>query len=239
AILACPALTTSATQPAEQKTFSSGRTVRTYYESAPQSIGSGPGAPLLILLHGSGLNGRAMIDSWIALSRERGFIAVAPDALDSRAWRLQDDGPAVFRDLLQRVMSEHRVDGRRIYLFGHSGGAVYVLTLGLLESELFAAIAVHAGGWRRTQEYRVLQYASRKIPVAVFVGDRDRYFPVRDVRRTHAALQEEGHTAMITILPRHNHDYSRVATEVNVAAWEFLHGYELPSIPRFHDYESK
>jgi poly(3-hydroxybutyrate) depolymerase len=54
------------------------------------------------------------------------------------------DGPAFLYFLIEAVKAKHAVDGRRMYLFGHSAGAEFALTMGLIESEFFAAVAVHS-----------------------------------------------------------------------------------------------
>lgn len=210
---------------------------RTYCEFAPDSLPADRVVPLLIVLHGSGGRGDWMVKQWQELAQQQGFIVVGPDSTDIMFWRLREDSPEFFRDLVIAVAREHLVDTRRIYLFGQSGGAVYALTLSLLESEFFAATAVHAGGWRESKEYAALDYARRKIPIAIFVGNRDPYFPVKSVTRTIARLKKAGHPTAITIIPRHDHDYQDVVTQVNPAAWDFLRSVSLPASAKFQEYE--
>jgi poly(3-hydroxybutyrate) depolymerase len=73
-------------------------------------------------------------------------VLVAPDSSDSNGWRIPQEGPEFLRDLLDTVTAAHDVvDRRRMYVFGHSAGAIHALDLGALESEYFAAVAAHAG----------------------------------------------------------------------------------------------
>ena len=134
-------------------------------------------------------------------------------------------------------MREHAIDTRRIYLFGQSGGAVYALTLSVLESEFFAATAIHAGSWRERKEFETLRFAKRKIPIEIFIGSRDPYFTVKSVQETVAALQKAGHPARFTIIPRHDHDYADVALKINPVAWEFVQGVSLPANAKFQEYD--
>ena len=76
--------------------------------------------------------------------------------------------------------------------------------------------------WRAPNEFRAVPYAKRKIPIAIFIGDKDEYFPLFAVRKTQSALEQAGHPVSVTVLPGHNHPYADVALEVNRSAWEFM-----------------
>ncbi len=56
----------------------------------------------------------------------------------------------------------------------------------MMESEYFAATAIHAGSWRDEKEFGLIEYARRKTPLAIFVGDRDPFFPLNSVKATEA-----------------------------------------------------
>lgn len=216
--------------------FESSGTSRTYELYVPDP--APPDSPLLVLLHGSGGTPGNMVAPWRELADREGIVLAAPAANDIRHWQLREDGPAVFRDLVESVRQRAPIDPRRVYVFGHSGGAVYALTLALLESEFFAAAAVHAGAWRTPREFAVLAHARRKIPVALFMGNRDPFFPTRAVRETDAMLRRHGHPTLLRIIPRHRHAYSKVAVTVNEEAWQFLRAIALNGDPRFQSYES-
>ncbi len=194
---------------------------RTYRLFVPPALGSAA-APLLVLLHGSYSSGASIAARWTALAQHEGLILVAPDARDRRAWQLRADGPAFVHRLLDAVASRHAFDRCRIYLFGHSAGAVYALTLSMLESELFAATAVHAGAWRRPREFIAVPYAARAIPIAIFIGDQDEFFPLYTAKKTRDALSAAGHPVMLAIIAGHGHDYGKLAQQVNRDAWAFM-----------------
>jgi poly(3-hydroxybutyrate) depolymerase len=194
---------------------------RSYTLFAPSSAATSP-APLLVLLHGSYGSGAAMVSWWTSIAEQERIILVAPEAREREAWQLRADGPQFIRALIETVAAKHPIDRARIYLFGSSGGAVYSLTLSMLESQLFAATAIHAGAWRAPNEFRAVPYAKRKIPIAIFIGDKDEYFPLFAVRKTQSALEQAGHPVSVTVLPGHNHPYADVALEVNRSAWEFM-----------------
>jgi poly(3-hydroxybutyrate) depolymerase len=211
---------------ASQESFEFAGLKRNYALFAPPSAAAS-GAPLVVLLHGSFGSGAAIVSGWIPTAEEEGIVLVGPDARRREAWQLRADGPEFIRALIDTVAAKHPIDRKRIYLFGSSGGAVYALTLSVVESQLFAATAVHAGAWRAPNEFRALPYARRKIPIAIFIGDRDEFFPLLAVRKTQKALEQDGHRVSVTVIPGHRHDYSEVAAEVNRSAWEFLKGNRL------------
>jgi poly(3-hydroxybutyrate) depolymerase len=200
---------------------------RTYTLHVPASA-SGTSAPVVVLLHGSGGRSREMVRLWTPLAEAEGIVLVAPSSLEEDAWQLQADGPQLFHDILDDVAARHAIDRRRVYLFGHSGGGVYALTLGLMQSEYFAAVAVHGGAWRDPESFAALGLATRKIPVVLFIGDTDEFFSLRSARDTERALREAGHPTTLTVLRRHGHGYARVASRVNAAAWQRLEASALP-----------
>ena len=136
---------------------------RSYSLFVPTSSSAAP-APLIVLLHGSYGNAAAIVSWWTSLAEQEGIVLVAPDAREREAWQLRADGPQFIRAVIDEVAVKHPIDRGRIYLFGSSGGAVYSLTLSMIESQLFAATAIHAGAWRAPNEFRAVPYAKRKIP---------------------------------------------------------------------------
>lgn len=237
ALITLPASSDASTRSLKQ-ILQSGNSKRSYYLFVPDALAGGDVAPLLVLLHGSGQNGLELLRPWTGLSIAEGFILAAPNAFTSTSWQIHRDGPRFVHDVIDSVALEHAVDRRRIYLFGFSAGAVHALTLAILESEYFAATAVFAGAWRDQKSYELVSHARRKIPIALFAGDRDEFFPLRSVRATVEALKEAGHPVMLTILKRSGHSYARVAARVNSDAWEFMHANRLDAEPKFQPYET-
>jgi poly(3-hydroxybutyrate) depolymerase len=209
---------------------------RTYFVYQP-AVGDGGTPPsLLLLLHGSQSSGREIINEWIEVADHAGVTLLAPDATTSVGWRIHEDGPDYLHAVIDDFATRAVYDRRRLYLFGISGGAVHALTIGSLESEYFAAVAIWAGAWREQRSYLALSYARRKIPVELFIGDQDEFFPLDSVRETAAAFRKAGHLVQLTIIPGQRHDYHRVAARVNPAAWEFLQASKLPAEPHYQPY---
>jgi poly(3-hydroxybutyrate) depolymerase len=220
----------------QKLTFGSGGATRTYYLFIPEKAGSGP-APVVLLLHGSGHNGKSLVDPWMSLARSEGLILVAPDASDPMAWRVPQEGPQFFYDLMELVRIGHaEADDRRMYVFGHSAGAIHGLNLGVMESEYFAAVAVHAGALS-PELTPLLDQAPRKIPMAIWVGTNDNFFPIRVVRDTRDVLNAHGFNARLTEIKGHTHDYYGSAGDINKDAWAFLKDQKLAADPKFQQYQ--
>jgi len=208
---------------------------RTYYLFVPENVDKSKPVPLLVLLHGSGRNGLSLVDRWKELAAKEGFIVVGPDSLNSRDWQIPADGPDFIYELVEDLKSKQPIDARRVYLFGHSGGAIQALHLALYESEYFAASVAHAGVID-PRMMPMIERATRKIPISIFVGTSDQFFPVKDVRATRDALNKNGFDAQLTEIKGHTHDYYSKADEINKAAWDFLKAATLPADPRYQRY---
>src|SRR5947209_6590857 len=219
-----------------KESFESHGKKRTYYLFVPGSVTAVAPVPLVVLLHGSGRNGLSLVEKWKDLAASEGFIIVGPDAINTQGWHTPEDGPDFLRDLVEMLRAKYPVNPRRVYLFGHSAGAVFALDLAMLESEYFAAAAVHAGARLSAEEFSILAYPKRKIPTAIIVGDRDGFFPLDSVRATEAALKEKGFTVEVTVMEGHDHWYYDLAPGINRNAWDFLKRYELNSEPKYEAY---
>jgi predicted esterase len=201
-----------------KNTFEFAGNNRTFYTIIPKDEGS---LPLVLLLHGSGRNGQVMVDAWAALAAREHFIVAAPDAFDPAFWQIKMDSTEFLHSVVDQVAARHAVDRSRIYLFGHSAGAEYALILAILDSHYFAAISLHAGALQQAQN-KLFAYAGRRMPVAIWVGDEDLFFPVEQVKATQKLFESNGYPIEITVIPHHDHNYYVISDEVNGKAWEFL-----------------
>jgi predicted esterase len=207
----------------------------TYYMFVPDSVGVEP-APLVITLHGSGRDGRPLVELFRDVASKERFIVVGPDATDRRGWQVPADGPAFLYFLVEAVKAKHAVDARRIYLFGHSAGASFALTMGLMESEYVAGVVAHAVALQREGRDQLLA-APRKVPIAMFHGTRDDVIPLASAREGRDALLRSGFQVDFHELPGYEHNtlYARGDTLV-APAWEFLKTKALDEEPRYQVY---
>ncbi|HEV3041220.1 MAG TPA: alpha/beta hydrolase-fold protein [Candidatus Angelobacter sp.] len=221
---------------AQKLSITSQGKARTYYLFVPDG-GSGS-KPLILLLHGSGRNGMSLIDPWKGLAEKEGIILVAPDSLNSQEWAFPVDGPNFLHEVVEAVRAKYPVDAKRIYLFGHSAGAVFSLYMGIAESKYFAAVAVHAGALRDNAD-QYMEHAERKTPIAIWVGNKDPFFSLQDVHATRDSLAAHGFQPKVTEMPGHDHNYYGVAGDINKTIWDFLRAQQLEDDPEWEDYKTR
>jgi poly(3-hydroxybutyrate) depolymerase len=236
ALLLAGTLSVQAAPGPKKMTFESAGVKRSYYLFVPESLEADQPAPVMLMLHGSYGSGIDLVGKWTDIATRDGVILVGPNSIDDTVWQLRPDGPDFIRDVIDAVAREHPIDRRRMYLFGHSGGAVHALTLGMLESQYFAAVAIYAGAWRENSAYQALTAARRKIPVLLMVGDKDQFFPMKAVQRTESAIRDAGHPVTLTVFKRHGHSYEDLAPLINRTTWDFLKVIELDITPQFQSY---
>jgi poly(3-hydroxybutyrate) depolymerase len=229
-------LTVPASEKVSKESITYNNSKRTFYLFVPDTIKPAEPSPLIVLLHGSGRNGLSLVDKWKDLASKEGIILVGPDSADPSLWSIPKDGPDFLHEVVEVVKSKYSINPRRVYLFGHSGGAVFALNISMLESEYFAATAVHAGAWRQPKEYELIKYANRKIPIAIFVGTKDLFFPLAVVRMTRDTLQKQGISVDVTEMEGHDHWYYELASKINQNAWEFLKRRELAFDQQYRQY---
>lgn len=192
---------------------------RTYSVFIPSSEGP---LPAVVLLHGSGRNGQVMIDAWRDLASKEHFIIVAPDSFDPSGWSVKVDSPDFLHAVVEQVEAKHAVDTSRIYLFGHSAGAVHALVFAVIDSHYFAATAAHAGALPPGYEKPIFARVERRMRIAIWVGDRDQFFSVNAVTASKRLFEANGFDVKLTVIPDHDHNYYLVSDQVNAQAWEFL-----------------
>ena len=219
----------------ESRTVVSRGKKRTYSLYVPASVKKDAPAPLLVAMHGSTSNGQTIVERWTDLADAHGLIVAGPDATTNKMWVSPQDGPLFLKDVVDDVAKTHAIDGRRIYIFGHSAGANFALQMAMLESEFFAAGAIHAGAIS-SDYYPIFDAATRKIPMAIYIGTRDQFYPIDVVRGVKDALQKRGFDLLYKEMPGHDHNYKAVAPEINEEIWGFFEANPLRADPKYTNY---
>lgn len=140
----------------------------TYYLHTPAQLQDHP-APLVVIFHGAGGNGRDYLtkNGWVARSDQAGFVVAAPDGLPAlprmpanfrlnpRLWNSGQLGPQSPRAkiddvaftvaLLDDIARHAPINPRRVFATGHSNGAGMTYRVGGMLSERFAAVATVMG----------------------------------------------------------------------------------------------
>ena len=235
ALLFLPVTSAAASDEITKELITSNGKTRAYYLYVPATVKASSPAPLIVMLHGSGRVGISLVEKWKDLAKKEGFIIVGPDSSNTRGWASPQDGPDFLRDLVEELKTKYPINPRRVYLFGHSAGASFALEMSLMESQYFAATAIHAGALP-PDDRDLIDSARRKIPIFIQVGDSDQSFPLKAVRATRDELNAKGFSVELTELPGHDHWYYDLAPKINRTAWEFLKKYELESDPIYRKF---
>jgi poly(3-hydroxybutyrate) depolymerase len=225
--LLLPLLLTGASGEIHKETLEIDGRQHVYFVFVPSAAPVPSGAPLLMLLHGSGHDGMSQIDPWKELAGKEGIILVAPSSIVPAQWQAPLDGPEPLIAIGDTVRQKYSADPKRVYLFGHSAGAAFSLLLALAKQDYFAAIAAHAGALDARAESLVSQ-VTRKTPIQMQVGTRDPLFPLADVRHTRDVFVAAGFAFDLKEIPQHDHNYYGISDQVNRAAWSFLKDKRLP-----------
>jgi phospholipase/carboxylesterase len=159
--------------------------------SVPRSYDPARPAPLLVLLHGAGGEGRQLIDLFVETAEARGYLILSPDSR-SRTWDVILGGfgaDVTFLDRALRLVFERfAVDPARIAVGGFSDGASYGLSIGITNGELFSHILAFSPGFAAPVE----THGSPKIFVSH--GIDDRVLPIDPCsRRLVPALRNSGY----------------------------------------------
>lgn len=182
-------------------------------------------APAILLLHGAGDHAASFIETWTHMAHKKGIVLIAPEI--PREIKFEALAPAAFRCMVEDAAQHAAIDPRRIYLFGHSMGGYLGFDTAMFQSEFFAAAALH--GADIADDYApILSHAKRKIPLAIYIGDNDQFFPLAHVHKTRDLLNKEGFPVHYTEIVGHDHNYYRVSDQVNADAWKFLAAQTLP-----------
>ncbi len=208
---------------------------REYFLYVPPGVSADHPAPLLMTLHGSGGKGSTFPEAWKDLADKEGIVVVGPNSIESARWDATEDGPQFLHEVIEEVRSKNPIDGRRMYLFGHSAGAVHGLQMAALESEYFAAAVMSAGAIEPAY-FKIFDYADRKIPMGIVIGTRDPLFPLSLVRPVAEALKSRGFPVAVDEIPGHDHNYRKRSQEINDWAWKFMSPVHLDAEPRYRDY---
>lgn len=167
-----------------------GSLTRTYCLHVPPSLPADKPAPLVLVFHGGGGDGRSMETStgFSSLSDKKSFLVCYPDGID-HGW---NDGRIIegsipHRDhiddlgfanaLIDEISRSHPVDPKRIYATGLSNGGFLCHFLAARHSSRIAAIAPVAGGIAPTvaAEFK----PDRPVSVMIVQGVEDPIVPFK------------------------------------------------------------
>lgn len=173
---------------------------RSYHLHVPRTLDTTGAAPLLVALHGGFGSGTQFEASsgFDDLADANGFVVVYPDGTpirrrgalaDARTWNGGNCcGPAVEEQvddvgfisaLIDRVAADHHIDASRVYVTGHSNGAIMAYRLACERADKVVAVGVQAGaleidGCRPSRPVSLMHVhglADHNVPIDGGAGD--------------------------------------------------------------------
>ncbi len=147
-----------------------GKTAVNYHVRVPATFNPAQPPPLVIAFSPSG-KGRFMLEAIGPSTDKAGWIAVGCDKLKNGI----EDGQLEVQmedEVLEDIYRSVPHDPRRIYLAGHSGGAMRAYGLAARRKEPFAGILAY-GGWMGGKEFQQQTYCPN-MAVAMVNGDQDK-----------------------------------------------------------------
>jgi polyhydroxybutyrate depolymerase len=150
----------------------------------PDGIPAGKRVPLVVMLHGrgaaAGFPGRT---GWVPFAANRRMIVAFPSA-PLLTWLRTEGSPdvGVVRRVIAHIRSVNCVDARRVYAGGVSDGGYMAARLACDAADVFAAVAVVAGG----DAAGLGSGCSPSEPVAVahFHGSADKFVSMAEAQRS-------------------------------------------------------
>lgn len=200
---------------------------RNCYYQIPASVDPKTPIAAVVLVHNQDNYASQMTKYWHDYAAQQGFIIIAPESLTYAQWEGSTDGPPFFHACIDAVDKLHPIDRSRIFLFGQRGGGVYAMFLGLYDANYYGAIAVH-GAVMDASTFHVMTGAPRKIPIGLWMGDRDPMLTVDNAQNEQAAFKAGGFPFELHVLSFTAGGYEGVADEVNEQVWKFFQANPLP-----------
>ncbi len=180
--------------------------------------------PGILLLHGAGDIPDNMIGAWKQFATKNRIALIAPQL--PRDKKFEPLAPAVFRCVVEDAKQQVALDARRIYVFGNSMGGYLAYDAAMFDSDYFAAVAVTGMVIADNYDW-ILSRATRKTPIAIYIGDRDQFSSLARARNTRDLLVNAGFPVQYVELKDHDHDYYVLSDRIDASAWRFFHKYQL------------
>ena len=198
--------------------------------------------PLIIALHGLGGTEDSFFDNYDKafppLAERHGYIVAAPlgyrvdgnygwglgtPPADPTTRRVQERSEADVMEVLKLVRQQYKIDENRIYLAGHSMGAIGTWRIAPKYPDLWAAIATFSGAGQPATLERI-----KHVPEFVVHGDNDPTVNVDGSRAMVAKAKELGIEVTYIEVPGGNH--GSVVAPNFAGAFEFFNAHARKTV---------
>lgn len=160
--------------------------------------------PLIIALHGTGMDGESMFDALQETAAAQDMILVCPDAMrpsgNGFAWTYRDESEWFVNHLIDEAIRKHNADPERVILVGFSQGANIALIMGQTHADRFLGVIPICGHY----EPQVAKGEQRIAPFYLLTGARDPWKQTYSVARR--AFTDAGAPVQLRMLPGRGHE---------------------------------
>lgn len=165
---------------------------------------AGTKRPLIIALHGSGMDGQSMFDVLRVTAENESAILVCPDALRPSgpgfAWTYRDESEWFVNHLIDEAIEQHNADPSRVVLIGFSQGANIALILGQTQPERFAGVVPICGHY----EAQAAKGDAAPAPFYLMTGARDPW--KKTYTRARRDFEDAGGRVAVRVLTGSGHE---------------------------------
>ena len=159
--------------------------------------------PLIVLLHGSTIDGRRYVKKYRDLAEQFGYALLAPSSTLGYYWHSDYDfGPVL--GMIEEVVATHNIDTHRIYAGGSSAGGHSVYSFALENRKVFSAFFSLSGRLNPAVPNYVVAKADG-MPVFLMTGDADPLVPWRMVEASKERLEAAGADVTYRLIPGGDH----------------------------------
>jgi len=210
-----------------------------YQFLVPESLNTDHMYPLLVFLHGAGElgddNSRQTVnfpENFLSEESMRDYpcFVIAPQCPGTDAWVSFPDYPentkttldptaaaVITIELIERLLKEYNIDGRRIYITGISLGGEGTFDMAGRRPDLFAAAVPICGIADPDKAARM-----KEVPFWIFHGEKDDINPVKYSRMIFKILTDLGGSPKYTEYEGAGHDiWQRAYNEPDLLPWIF------------------
>lgn len=197
-----------------------------YAQFIPTSYDNVHPLPAILLVHGGGGDGPGFMALWQTFAQQNGIVLMAPTLPLGATFETLV--PQLFPALIEAVKQQWKIDPSRVYVFGYSAGGYSTFDAAMFDSTYFAAVGVFAC-IITPDYYSIVQQATRKTPIAMYIGDHDQFFTLAQTRATRDLLLSNGFPVHYVEIPNQDHNYPAISGYVNQDVWNFMSQYSLPA----------
>ena len=182
-----------------------------FYLYLPDGYSQNERWPLFVGVHGSSTDGRACWNTWQPYADDEGFVLLCPELADPDGILHQLHGADRLNLILNRIYQEYSLQSA-IFITGFSAGGQFVHGYAFQYPQYVAAASVMAPG-----DYYLPPPSARSIPFAISIGAWENPAIVQALA---AALQQNGNSVQLHIIPGVGHSVSTEAIRLTLDLFE-------------------